>query len=369
MPGLRTAFNAESPSPSPSPDSCVTAQGPGSDGAAPGAWPDAAPDMATSVFSWLPAGVAVEEQEALELGVQRTGPYFLSSTAPAIDDVVEVDMRGGPRSAHGMLQAAEVPVACSDPTAATTPPRALVPVAPFSPGNPPTEGGAPRPDGPGSGVWWSQPPSRQGGAGAGTPEDTLGAAAMNGTVRSSAKNADQSSQQPAPRSQSQPSTEAAGDHASRRSSTGADAQEPYTLTAVGHSLGGAALLMYIVQFRRSHRRHRLSRLVLLTPAGFIERLPVIVRPVAFLLPTILQLTTCLFPRVLSLPVFVPSSLLRSLMFRLTADMKHLPALTNLFRCRPYYPGARARNGAVLFALFVIWRLPYACFKSSSSCIP
>jgi pimeloyl-ACP methyl ester carboxylesterase len=113
---------------------------------------------------------------------------------------------------------------------------------------------------------------------------------------------------------------------------GADVQEPYTLTGVGHSLGGAALLMYIVQFRRSNRRHRLSRLVLLTPAGFIERLPAIIRPVAFMLPTILQLTTRLFPRVLSLPVFIPTALLRSLMFRLTADMKQIPALSTLIRC-------------------------------------
>jgi hypothetical protein len=115
------------------------------------------------------------------------------------------------------------------------------------------------------------------------------------------------------------------------SSVASDAQEPYTLTAVGHSLGGAALLMYIVQFRRSGRRHRLSRLVLLTPAGFIERLPAIIRPVAFVLPSILQITTRLFPRVLSLPIFIPTSFLRSLMFRLTADMKHLPALTSLIR--------------------------------------
>ena len=49
--------------------------------------------------------------------------------------------------------------------------------------------------------------------------------------------------------------------------------EPYRLRAVGHSLGGASLLIYAVMARRARRPHRLYRLILLTPAGFLQSAP------------------------------------------------------------------------------------------------
>lgn len=52
---------------------------------------------------------------------------------------------------------------------------------------------------------------------------------------------------------------------------------PYQLRAVGHSMGGASLLVYAVMCRRLGRPHHIQRLVLLTPAGFQSHLPM-VRP-------------------------------------------------------------------------------------------
>lgn len=49
--------------------------------------------------------------------------------------------------------------------------------------------------------------------------------------------------------------------------------DPYRLRAVGHSLGGAALLIYLVTSLRKKRRHHIYRLILLTPAGFLKHYP------------------------------------------------------------------------------------------------
>ena len=51
--------------------------------------------------------------------------------------------------------------------------------------------------------------------------------------------------------------------------------EPYRLRVVAHSLGGAALLIYAVQCRRQRRPHHIYRLILLTPAGFLQKIPLV----------------------------------------------------------------------------------------------
>ena len=53
--------------------------------------------------------------------------------------------------------------------------------------------------------------------------------------------------------------------------------EPYRLRAVGHSLGGASLLIYAVMCRQLGRPHHIYRLILLTPAGFLQKLPLVRR--------------------------------------------------------------------------------------------
>ena len=73
----------------------------------------------------------------------------------------------------------------------------------------------------------------------------------------------------------------------------------YRLQAVGHSLGGAALLIYAVMCRVLGRPHHLSRLVLLTPAGFHRKYPKVATPFLYLLPVIVRLLNFMRPGVVS----------------------------------------------------------------------
>ena len=72
----------------------------------------------------------------------------------------------------------------------------------------------------------------------------------------------------------EPPPKASPRHKKAHSSSSSQAEpEPYRLRAVGHSLGGASLLIYAVMARRARRPHRLYRLILLTPAGFLQSAP------------------------------------------------------------------------------------------------
>lgn len=255
-----------------------------------------------SFLNWLPGHVTGIEQEALQLGVERTGPFFHNAANETpLEDVVEINISGCRQS---------------DCVSASSPPGHVAPPCDHSNCDTAaslhssvTEGECMADD--------DAMPSRSCGPAAAVRLVDVGA-----RISGSSSSAYQSG------------------FGTARSIVGASTQpstlmhEPYTLTAVGHSLGGAALLMYIVQFRRTQRRHRLSRLVLLTPAGFMDRIPSVVRPIALMLPASLRLITWMFPAVVSLPFYVPSSVLRSLMFRLTADVSSMPALSKLVRCAP-----------------------------------
>ena len=63
-----------------------------------------------------------------------------------------------------------------------------------------------------------------------------------------------------------------GSHTGHQQGIGAQ-QEPYRLRAVGHSLGGASLLIYAVTRSMKGKPTHLSRLILLTPAGFQQNYP------------------------------------------------------------------------------------------------
>ena len=67
--------------------------------------------------------------------------------------------------------------------------------------------------------------------------------------------------------------EANGDSSKAASCSGHE--EPYRLRAVGHSLGGASLLIYAVTRSMQGEPTHLTRLVLLTPAGFLKSYPMV----------------------------------------------------------------------------------------------
>ncbi|KAK9840957.1 hypothetical protein WJX81_002471 [Elliptochloris bilobata] len=106
--------------------------------------------------------------------------------------------------------------------------------------------------------------------------------------------------------------------------------EPYRLRAVGHSLGGASLLIYAVMCRSLGRPHHIYRLILLTPAGFLQKLPLVAKPFRTGLPWATWALARLRPGC-GAAVYIPSSLLRYLTFKLTWDLQEVPALHELAR--------------------------------------
>eukprot|EP00898_Chlorokybus_atmophyticus_P005579 jgi/Chlat1/6021/Chrsp4S06203 len=101
-------------------------------------------------------------------------------------------------------------------------------------------------------------------------------------------------------------------------------QQPYTMAAVAHSLGGAAIMLYVVACRRANLPHRLSRVVLLSPAGFHHDLPVFYRGVRMFLPLLHPLLSRLSPG-----IYIPTRVMRLLFSKLTQDLQNLPGLRAL----------------------------------------
>ncbi|KAF7036438.1 hypothetical protein CFC21_047103 [Triticum aestivum] len=100
--------------------------------------------------------------------------------------------------------------------------------------------------------------------------------------------------------------------------------QPYKLCAVCHSLGGAVMLMYVVTSRIAQKPHRLSRLVLLSPAGFHEDSNVVFSLVEKI---ILFVGPVLAPLVPGL--YIPTRFFRMLLNKLARDFHNYPALGGL----------------------------------------
>ncbi|KAJ1437938.1 AB-hydrolase lipase domain [Sesbania bispinosa] len=97
----------------------------------------------------------------------------------------------------------------------------------------------------------------------------------------------------------------------------------YKLCAISHSLGGGSMLMYVITRRIEEKPHRLSRLVLLSPAGFHHDSNLVfsvVEHVLFLAPFLSRI----------LPAFyIPTRFFRMLVNKLARDLQNLPAVGEL----------------------------------------
>ncbi|XP_068637207.1 uncharacterized protein [Aristolochia californica] len=100
--------------------------------------------------------------------------------------------------------------------------------------------------------------------------------------------------------------------------------QPYKLCSISHSLGGAVMLMYVITRRIEEKPHRLSRLILLSPAGFHEDATIIVTLVQNL---VLLLAPILAPLVPGL--YIPTRFFRMLLNKLARDFHNYPALGGL----------------------------------------
>nr|CAD1834928.1 unnamed protein product [Ananas comosus var. bracteatus] len=100
--------------------------------------------------------------------------------------------------------------------------------------------------------------------------------------------------------------------------------QPYKLCAVCHSLGGAAMLMYVITRRMDNKPHRLSRLILLSPAGFHEDSTILFTIAEKL---VLLIGPILAPIVPGL--YIPTRFFRMLLNKLARDFHNYPALGGL----------------------------------------
>ncbi|CAN8292618.1 unnamed protein product [Cochlearia groenlandica] len=101
-------------------------------------------------------------------------------------------------------------------------------------------------------------------------------------------------------------------------------EQPYKLCLLSHSLGGAAVLMYVITRKIEEKPHRLSRLILLSPAGFHED--------SNLCFTLIEHTFLLFGSIISriVPAFyIPTRFFRMLLNKLARDFHNYPAVGGL----------------------------------------
>ncbi|KAK2080877.1 hypothetical protein QBZ16_000731 [Prototheca wickerhamii] len=108
-------------------------------------------------------------------------------------------------------------------------------------------------------------------------------------------------------------------------------EQPYRLQAVGHSLGAACLLAYATVCCMEGRPHRLSRLIIMSPAGFhTNHVPLFARFIRYLLPLGASFMDRFLPG-RGIGLRLPSPFLRYVTFKLSLDISTLPALQVLVR--------------------------------------
>ncbi|XP_074317128.1 uncharacterized protein LOC141653304 isoform X1 [Silene latifolia] len=101
-------------------------------------------------------------------------------------------------------------------------------------------------------------------------------------------------------------------------------EQPYNLCAISHSLGGAAMLMYAVTRRLKQEPHRLSRLILLSPAGFHDDSNLVFTLIEYLFLAIAPIMVKFVPA-----FYIPTRFFRMLLNKLARDFHNYPAVGGL----------------------------------------
>lgn len=100
---------------------------------------------------------------------------------------------------------------------------------------------------------------------------------------------------------------------------------PYSLFVVGHSLGAAALLVYLVTSLYEKKTHYIRRIILMSPAGFHHVFPIVLHPFRWILPPIAWLMEHGFGRK-GIPLMIPGSFTRLFVFKILQDIVQYPAI-------------------------------------------
>ncbi|KAK1565153.1 hypothetical protein Q3G72_019994 [Acer saccharum] len=100
--------------------------------------------------------------------------------------------------------------------------------------------------------------------------------------------------------------------------------QPYKLCAICHSLGGAGILMYVVTRRIEEKPHRLSRLILLSPAGFHDDSNLVFTMVEHVFLFLAPILAPIVPG-----IYIPTRFFRMLLNKLARDFNNYPAVGGL----------------------------------------
>ncbi|CAN1788087.1 Lipase member N [Linum perenne] len=100
--------------------------------------------------------------------------------------------------------------------------------------------------------------------------------------------------------------------------------QPYKLCAISHSLGGAAMIMYVVTQRIEEKPHRLSRLILLSPAGFHQDSNLVFTTMEHLFLMMAPVLSLFIPA-----FYIPTRFFRMLLNKLARDFNNYPAVGGL----------------------------------------
>ncbi|KAJ8752709.1 hypothetical protein K2173_007019 [Erythroxylum novogranatense] len=100
--------------------------------------------------------------------------------------------------------------------------------------------------------------------------------------------------------------------------------QPYKLCAICHSLGGAAMLMYIITRRIEEKPHRLSRMILLSPAGFHHDSNLVFTAIEYLFFLLAPVLAYIVPA-----FYIPTRFFRMLLNKLARDFHNYPAIGGL----------------------------------------
>ncbi|CAN0916069.1 Gastric triacylglycerol lipase [Linum grandiflorum] len=101
-------------------------------------------------------------------------------------------------------------------------------------------------------------------------------------------------------------------------------EQPYKLCAISHSLGGAAMIMYVVTSRIEEKPHRLSRLILLSPAGFHQDSNLVFTTMEHLFLMMAPVLSRFIPA-----FYIPTRFFRMLLNKLARDFNNYPAVGGL----------------------------------------
>ncbi|XP_022850061.1 lipase 3 [Olea europaea var. sylvestris] len=105
---------------------------------------------------------------------------------------------------------------------------------------------------------------------------------------------------------------------------GSSSEQPYELCTICHSLGGAAILIYVITRRIEEKPHRLSRMILLSPAGFHDDSTFVFTMMEYLFLLVAPVLAPFLPA-----FYIPTRFFRMLLNKLARDFHNLPAVGGL----------------------------------------